>query len=97
MWNHNYYIYIATNKHNTVLYIGVTNDLARRMHEHKNKEVKGFTSKYNINKLVYFEHFTQINDAIIREKRLKKWKRVWKEKLINELNPEWEDLTNKFL
>ncbi len=63
MWNHNYYIYIATNKNNTVLSTGVTNDLKRRIYEHRNKLIKGFSSKYNINKLIYFEHFSNINDS----------------------------------
>jgi len=95
MWKHNYYIYIITNKNNSVLYTGVTNDLNRRIYEHKNKLIRGFTSKYNINKLIYFEHFSNINDAIQREKRIKKWKREWKENLINSVNPNWNDLYEK--
>jgi putative endonuclease len=95
MWNYNFYIYIITNKTNTVLYIGVTNKLRRRIYEHSNKLTPGFTMKYNINKLVYYEHFDNINDAIRREKQLKKWNRKWKEELINKVNPEWNDLYNK--
>lgn len=92
MKNFNFYVYILTNKWNKVLYIGVTNNLKRRLEEHKNKKNKGFAAKYNIEKLVYFEHFRYINDAIKREKRLKKWKREWKNELINKVNPEWRDL-----
>jgi len=92
MWNYNFYVYIITNKTNKVLYIGVTNNLERRIYEHKNKLVPGFTQKYNINKLIHFEHFDNINDAIRREKQLKKWNRKWKEDLINENNPEWNNL-----
>ena len=92
-----YYIYIMTNKINTVLYIGVTSDLIRRVYEHKTKLIKGFTEKYNINKLVYFEATNDISGAITKEKQLKKWKRAWKEKLINEKNPEWRDLYNDLI
>ena len=95
MWNYNYYIYIITNKTDKVLYIGVTNNLERRIYEHKNKTVPGFTQKYNINKLLYFEHFDNINDAIKREKQLKKWNRKWKEELINKDNPKWNELYNE--
>ena len=93
MKQHNYYVYILTNKNNTVLYTGVTNNLKRRINEHKIKFNKGFTARYNVSKLVYFEQFTSIRAAILREKRIKKWKREWKEKLIYERNPVWEDLT----
>ncbi len=93
MRNFDFYIYILTNKWNKVLYIGVTNNLKRRIEEHKNKLNKGFASKYNIDKLVYFEHFKYINDAIKREKRLKKWKRDWKDVLINKVNPKWRNLS----
>jgi putative endonuclease len=80
------------NKYNTVLYIGVTNDLYKRVQLHKSHEVKGFTQKYNFDKLVYFEVFDYINDAIAREKQLKDWKRVWKNELIEKKNPIWDDL-----
>jgi len=87
-----YYVYIATNKSFT-LYIGVTNDLARRMHEHQNKMVKGFTSKYNIDKLVYYEIFNNPSEAIIAEKRIKGWTRKKKIDLIKTINPNFEELS----
>ena len=87
------FIYILTNKHNTTLYLGVTNDLRRRVAEHKLHINIGFTDKYNIEKLVYYEIHEQIYDAIQREKQLKKWRREWKDALINDLNPEWNDLS----
>ena len=87
-----YYIYILTNKTNTTLYIGVTNDLERRIFEHKNKIIKGFSSRYNLNKLVYFEVCSSIDDSIHREKQLKGWRRTRKEELINRQNPQWKDL-----
>lgn len=82
-----YYVYIMTNKSKT-LYIGVTNDLHRRIYEHKNKLIDGFTKKYNISKLVYFEVYTSIEDAIKREKQLKNWHRQWKINLIESSNKE---------
>ena len=87
-----YYIYILTNQYHTVFYVGVTNNLIRRVYEHKNKLVKGFTSKYNINKLVYYEVFSDIRDAIYREKQIKSWSRKKKKEMIEKLNPEWKDL-----
>ncbi len=87
-----FYVYILTNFTNTVLYIGVTNDLERRIYEHKNKLVEGFTSKYNVTKLVYYEGFSRITDAITREKQLKKWARDKKIFLIKTVNPEFKDL-----
>ena len=90
---HQYYIYILASQKNGTLYIGVTNDLERRVLEHKQKVNEGFTSKYNVNMLVYFESFQYINDAILREKRLKKWNRQWKINLIEEENKEWNDLS----
>ena len=87
-----YYVYILTNKTNKVLYIGVTNDLERRIFEHKNKLVEGFTKKYNLNKLVYYEVIENISSAIEREKQLKNWHRDWKINLINSFNPMWKDL-----
>jgi len=86
-----YYVYIATNKSNT-LYTGVTNDLHRRMYEHKNKLVKGFTSKYNINKLVFYEIFNNADDAIGAEKKIKGWDRKKKIELIKTKNPKFEKL-----
>ena len=87
-----YYVYILASRKNGVLYIGITNDLRRRVFEHKNNLIAGFTKKYNVNKLVYFELINQPMDAINREKRMKKWKRQWKIELIESLNPEWKDL-----
>ena len=75
------------------MYVGMTNNLQRRVYEHKRKLVKGFTSKYNINKLVYFEQFNYVQDAIAREKEIKKWRREKKNNLVKELNPEWKDLS----
>lgn len=88
-----YYVYIATNKNNTVLYTGVTCDIDRRIFEHENKLHEGsFTSKYNVNKLVYAETTPYINNAIEREKQIKGWTRQKKIDLINSVNPKWEDL-----
>jgi putative endonuclease len=78
-----------------VIYIGVTNDLNRRLYEHKNKIIQGFTQKYNLNKLVYFEETNDINAAIQREKEIKKWRREKKDKLVNQLNPNWIDLSEQ--
>jgi len=88
-----YYVYILTNWSNRVLYIGITNNMQRRIYEHKHKIVEGFTSKYNLNKLVYFETFEDSLLAISREKELKKWRRQKKDDLINTYNPEWKDLS----
>ena len=88
----NYYVYILSNKKNGTLYIGVTNDIARRIYEHKNKLVDGFTKKYNLKILVYYEVFEDIENAILREKLLKGWQRNWKISLINEHNLTWKDL-----
>jgi putative endonuclease len=78
-----------------VLYVGVTNDLQRRTFEHKNKQTEGFSKKYNLSKLIYFEATPNIDDAIAREKQLKGWRRKKKAELISENNPDWEDLYNK--
>jgi putative endonuclease len=88
-----YFVYIMTNKSKT-LYTGVTNNLVRRVYEHKNKLIEGFTKKYNINKLVYFELFDNPDDAIKREKQIKGWLRKKKIDLIESMNPEWKDLSN---
>jgi putative endonuclease len=90
-----YYVYIMTNKSRT-LYTGVTNNLSRRVFEHKNKLIEGFTKKYNIDKLVYFEIFNNPDDAIRREKQIKGWLRKKKIDLIESLNPQWKDLSNGF-
>jgi len=87
-----YYVYILSNKYNNVLYVGITNDLIRRVYEHKNKLIEGFTEKYNVDKLVYYELFNDPINAITREKQLKGYSRKKKVELINSFNPEWEDL-----
>ncbi|MEK7653003.1 MAG: GIY-YIG nuclease family protein [Patescibacteria group bacterium] len=87
-----YYVYILASQKNGTLYIGVTNNIYWRVLQHKNKENEGFTNKYNVNKLVYFESFTSIGEAIVREKNLKKWERKWKIELIEKENPCWIDL-----
>ena len=86
------YVYLLANKHNNVLYTGVTSDLIRRVYEHKNKLVAGFTQKYNVDRLVYYEVCSGIVVAIEREKQIKGWSRKKKHELINALNPEWNDL-----
>ena len=91
--NHEYYVYILSNRHNGTLYIGVSNDLERRIFEHKNKLVKGFSSKYGLDRLIYFEKFQFIEDAIKREKQLKNWNRQWKIDLIEKENQDWNDLS----
>jgi len=90
--NKRYYTYIMTNKGNTVLYTGVTSDLKRRVYEHKEKQVDGFTKKYNITKLVYYEVFEDIESAISREKQIKAGSRQKKVELIDSMNKEWRDL-----
>ena len=92
--NHNYYVYILTNKYKTAFYVGVTNDLYRRTLEHKAKINQGFSEKYNADNLVYYEYFSNIIDAIKREERLKRWNRKWKMELIESFNPKWQDLTD---
>jgi len=87
-----YYVYILASKRNGTLYIGVTRDLSKRVYEHKQGLVEGFTKKYNVHRLVYFETTGDINEAIHREKCLKKWNRSWKIRLIEENNPDWKDL-----
>ena len=91
------YVYILTNKNNTVLYTGVTSNLQKRIFEHKNHLVKGFTSRYNVNKLVYFENHPAILNAILREKQIKAGSRQKKIELINSLNPSWNDLTDEIM
>jgi len=88
---------IIASQRNGTLYIGVTNDLTRRIYEHKNDLIDGFTKKYKVHLLVYFEEFNDIDAAITREKQLKKWKRAWKLRLIESLNPEWDDLYREFI
>lgn len=88
----NHYVYILASKKNGTLYIGVTTDLVRRIFEHKNKTIEGFTSKYNVHNLVYYEHYEDYEQAAHREKCMKEWKREWKIKRIEENNPHWRDL-----
>ena len=88
-----YYVYILTNSRKTVLYIGVTNNLERRLYEHKKGFLDGFSKKYNVNNLVYYETTQDVNSAISREKQLKSWSRSKKEALINSVNPLWNDLS----
>ena len=87
-----YYVYILASKIGGTLYIGVTNDLIRRVHEHREKLVEGFTKQYNVTKLVFFEVHSDVKAAITREKQMKKWNRAWKVRLIEESNPNWDDL-----
>lgn len=89
-----YYVYILASRKYGTLYIGVTSDLVRRVHEHKTKVVPGFTKRYGVDKLVLFETFDDPTSAIAREKELKKWRRDWKTRLIDEQNPNWDELYN---
>lgn len=88
-----YYVYILTNHNDKVMYIGVTNDLARRIQEHKSESIGGFTKRYHVHKLVYYEQCTDVNAAIAREKQLKGWKREKKNALVRSMNPDWIDLS----
>jgi len=90
--NKQYYVYIITNKNNRVLYTGITNDLKRRVYEHKEKLISGFSKKYNVSKLVYYEIFEDPENAILREKKIKAGSRQKKIDLINTMNKEWDDL-----
>ncbi len=87
-----YYVYITASKRNGTLYTGVTNNLARRIYEHREKVAVSFTARYDVSQLVYYEEFQLIGDAIAREKKLKRWKRAWKIELIEGFNPAWRDL-----
>jgi putative endonuclease len=87
-----YYVYILASKKNGTLYIGLTNNLLKRIYEHKNNIIEGFTKKYSVHNLVYYEKHNDINRAISREKQMKKWERQWKINLIQKSNPEWKDL-----
>ena len=91
------YVYILTNKPMGTLYIGSTTDLVGRIWQHKNKAIPGFTSKYNIDKLVYYEWHDSLNNMVLRERQLKKWNRNWKYRLIIQKNPDWNDLYNDVL
>ncbi|MFT3810961.1 MAG: GIY-YIG nuclease family protein [Micropepsaceae bacterium] len=89
---HTYYVYILASARNGTLYVGVTNDLSRRVQEHKNGTVPGFTSKHGVDRLVWYQPFDLIDDAIAHEKRVKRWARKWKLELIEKMNPRWADL-----
>ena len=93
----NYYIYILSNINNKTIYIGVTRDIIKRVYQHKSKAVEGFTQKYNIHKLVYYEIYEDIKLAIEREKQLKNWSRKKKNALIEKENPEWKDLWSEII
>jgi putative endonuclease len=88
-----FFVYILASQRNGTLYVGVTNNLARRMFEHKGKFVPGFTRRYGVDKLVYYEEFSSIQEARVREYTLKRWHRAWKLELIEKMNPEWRDLS----
>ena len=90
-----FYVYILASQRNGTLYIGVTNDLSRRITQHKSGAVPGFTRQYGVDKLVYFEEYTSILEAREREHRMKRWQRAWKLELIEKLNPEWRDLSDE--
>ncbi|OGW40697.1 MAG: excinuclease ABC subunit C [Nitrospirae bacterium RBG_13_39_12] len=92
-----YYVYLLTNWNNKVMYVGITNNLERRIYEHKNKIIKGFTKKYNLNKLVYFEEIKDILSAIEREKEIKKWRREKKNQLVKQINHNNADIAHKFI
>ena len=90
-----YYVYILASKRNGTLYTGMTSDIRQRMQQHKGKVFEGFTSKYGVDKLVWYEVYDNPRDAIIREKQIKKWRRAWKLNIIEELNPDWKDLSEE--
>ncbi len=91
-----YYVYILTNKHGNVMYVGMTNDLERRLNEHRSGAIAGFTKRYNVHKLVYFESTCDVNEAITREKQIKSWSRAKKNALVKSANPSWQDLSEKW-
>ncbi|MDG4812230.1 GIY-YIG nuclease family protein [Hydrogenovibrio sp. 3SP14C1] len=90
-------VYILTNQSNKVLYVGVTSNLSQRVYQHKNHLIEGFTKKYNVDKLVYFEIHQEMVSAIAREKQLKNWRREWKDDLISGINSNWQDLWNEII
>lgn len=92
-----FYIYILASKKNGVLYVGITSNLIQRIYQHRNSLIDGFTKKYHITKLVFFEETNDINEALTREKRLKKWNRAWKIELIEKTNPNWDDLYDSLI
>jgi len=92
-----FFVYIVTNKNMTVLYTGMTDDINRRAWEHRTHDIKGFTHKYNCEFLVWYECHETRESAFIRERRIKKWRRAWKENMINEMNPDWRDLADALI
>ena len=92
----NYYVYILTNWDDSVMYVGVTNNLERRLYEHRNHMVEGFTKKYNVHKLVYYEYTNDVYSALEREKQLKGWSRAKKNALVAKSNPTWSDLSTEW-
>jgi len=95
MRDHSYFTYILTNRPNGTLYTGVTNNLVRRVVEHREGRADSFTGRYNLHRLIWFEPHTDIREAILREKRIKKWNRAWKVEMIEEMNPDWRDLATE--
>ena len=93
--DYDFWVYILTNKNRTVLYIGMTNSLSRRLYQHQSGETEGFAATYQCRRLVYYEHYRNVNDAIARETQLKKWRRDKKLALITRLNPLWDDLSRE--
>ncbi|NNC81959.1 MAG: GIY-YIG nuclease family protein [Flavobacteriales bacterium] len=93
----NYYVYILASKRNGTLYIGMTNSITRRTHEHKTEFYDGFTKRYSVKRLVYYERHPSPASALKRERQMKKWNRAWKLRLIEEMNPEWEDLALEWM
>ena len=92
---HHYFVYLLTNQNNKVMYVGVTRDLERRIYQHQHKLIAGFTAKYNVGKLVYFEDTQDVAAAIAREKEIKRWRREKKNALVDSINPEWRDLSGE--
>ena len=92
----NYYVYILTNRDDSVMYVGVTNNLERRLYEHRNHMVEGFTKKYNVHKLVYYEYTNDVYSALEREKQIKGWTRAKKNALVAKTNPTWADLSKEW-
>ena len=88
-----YYVYMLTNKTRSTLYTGMTGNLQQRVDQHKNKDIEGFSKRYNLRHLVYYEEHDSPLDAIRREKRIKEWKRAWKDELVESINPAWRDLS----
>jgi putative endonuclease len=93
----NYYVYILASKKHGTLYLGVTSDLVKRVYEHKQNAIEGFTKKYNVHCLVYYEVYQDVGETILREKLMKKWNRKWKIRCVEEMNPEWKDLYNEIV